>query len=207
MALATQFDRDLRKLFTRRTSWLYAAIGKKRPGPAPAFAKKIVKPAIESLTTTARQILLKKRARKEFQASILAKRQWQTKKNKGHGRAAKKASFRRWYGRNIHGQNCIYVFWSGRRCEYVGRTVRGHGRPSSSFDKYWFSAVTRIDIYSVAGPSVVAKAECLAIDLFDPRRNIYSSSRPKFSKRCPICSAEKEIRRELKRVFPLRAGH
>jgi hypothetical protein len=96
------------------------------------------------------------------------------------------------------------VFWSDRNCEYVGRTLRGKGRPSSSFDKFWFNGVTRIDIYSVASPAVVPKAECLAIDVFNPRRNVYSSSHPKFSRKCPICSAEKEIKRELRAIFPFR---
>jgi hypothetical protein len=64
--------------------------------------------------------------------------------------------------------------------------------------------VTRIDVYSLASPSVVPKAECLAIDLFEPSQNVYSSSKPKFSKKCPICSTEKKILAELKRLFPLR---
>jgi hypothetical protein len=82
--------------------------------------------------------------------------------------------------------------------------MRGKGRPSSSFDKYWFSSVTRIDIYSVGAPTIVPKAECLAMHVFKPRRNAISSSHPKFSKRCPICAAEKEILRELNSIFPLR---
>ena len=123
---------------------------------------------------------------------------------KGFGRRAKKAAFRRWYDKRVRSKNCVYVFWSNRKCVYVGRTLRGKGRPSGSFEKYWFSWVTRIDVYSVASPSVVPKAECLAIDLFDPSQNINSSSKPKYSKRCPICSTEKRISAELRRVFPLR---
>src|SRR5208282_5857695 len=106
-------------------------------------------------------------------------------KQKGFGRTAKKRSFGKWYARQIQSQNCVYVFWSGRRCEYVGRTVRGRGRPSSQFDKFWFGSVTRVDIYSVGGPSSVPKAECLAIHLFDPRQNVNSASRPKYARRCP----------------------
>jgi hypothetical protein len=151
----------------------------------------------------AREIVVTERARAEFKAAVIAKRQWHVK-SKGWGVPAKRASFKRWYEKNIHGHNCVYVFWSGRKCEYVGRTMRGKGRPSSSFDKYWFGSVTRIDIYSVATQTVVPKAECLTMHVFKPRRNAISSSRPKFSKRCPICAAEKEIRRELNSIFPLR---
>lgn len=101
--------------------------------------------------------------------------------------------------------NCVYVFWSGRKCEYVGRALRGKGRPFNSFEKYWFTSVTRVDIYSVATPTVVPKAECFAIHIFEPRRNAISSSRPKFSKRCPICATDRQLRRELNAIFPSRS--
>jgi len=205
MAVAAEFDRELRKLFYRRISWLRAALGKGRPGPAPRFTKKRVAPVLEDLAYKARCILLKKRGREEFDKCYVAKRQWHVRNSKGWGRRAKGKAFRRWYVREIRSHNCVYVFWSGRKCEYIGRTVRGKGRPSSSFDKYWFGGVTRVDIYSVGNPSLVAKTECLAIDIFDPRRNLNSSSRPKYAKKCPICSAEREIRRELKTIFPLQS--
>jgi hypothetical protein len=38
----------------------------------------------------------------------------------------------------------------------------------------------------------IPTAEYLTIDLLDESQNIYSSSKPKFSKKCPICSPEKE---------------
>jgi hypothetical protein len=204
MALVKQFEDDLKKLFLRRTAWLRGAVGKKRPGPPPTFTKKKVKRALERMVLTAREILIKKRGQKAFNSHVLLKRQWQVNSEKGFGRRAKKTAFRLWYDKSVRSNNCVYVFWSGRRCVYVGRTLRGKGRPSSSFDKFWFSSVTRIDVYSVASPSVVPTVECLAIDLFDPSRNVYSSSKPKFSKKCPICSGEKKIKAELRRVFPLR---
>ena len=203
MALVSQFSRELKKLFRRRTAWLHSAVGKKSPGRAPAFTKKRVKPALEKLAKIARESLINRRARPEFDAVTVAKRQWHLK-NKGWGVRAKRDSFKRWYERNIQSHNCVYVLWSHRRCEYVGRTLRGKGRPSSSFEKYWFRSVTRIDIYSVRTPTVVAKAECLAIHIFEPRRNEISSSRPKFSKRCPICVADRDLKRELSAIFPLR---
>lgn len=204
MALAAQFIKGLRKLFDRRTARLRAVIGKKKSGPLPAFTKKKVNPQLEHLKDVARQILLKNRRRKEFKDSVVSRKQWRINKSKGWGRPEKKRNFRRWYEREIRSHNCVYIFWSGPKCEYVGRTVRGKGRPTSAFDKYWFNGVTRIDIYSIKSPAIVPKAECLAIDVFDPRRNINSSSRPKYSRKCPICSSERTIRRELKRIFSFR---
>ena len=174
-----------------------------RPG-GQGEAKKKVKSALERMALIARQVLIKKRGKKAFNSHVLLKRQWQVNSGKGFGRRAKKTAFRRWYDKSVRSNNCVYVFWSGRKCVYVRRTLGGKGRPSSSFDKFWFSSVTRIDVYSVASPSVVSTVECLAIDLFDPSQNVYSSSKPKFSKKCPICSTEKKIKAELRRVFPLR---
>jgi hypothetical protein len=204
MALSVEFDDVLHDLFDLRIAWLRNAIGKKRPGPVPAFTKNKVNPVLDRLGTTARQILLRQRGRQEFEASYVSKRQWQVTRKKGWNYHAKKAAFRSWYDREIRSDNCVYVFWSGRKCRYVGRTLNGKGRPSSAFDQRKFSTVTRIDIYSVKSPTAVPRAECLAIDVFDPHNNVYSSSRPKYSRKCPLCSAEKEIRRELKRIFPFR---
>jgi hypothetical protein len=145
MALVKQFEDDLKELFLRRTAWLRGSIGKKTPGPPPAFTKKKVKGALERMTLTARQILIKQRGRKRFKSLVVLKRQWQVNSGKGFGRRAKKTAFRRWYDKSVRSNNCVYVFWSGRKCVYVGRTLRGKGRPSSSFDKFWFSSVTRID--------------------------------------------------------------
>lgn len=132
MALTTQFDRDLRKLFYRRTAWLRAAIGKKSPGPVPAFAKNKVSPVLERLISIARKIQLKQRGRKEFQAAVFAKRQWQVK-NKGWGKPAKKKSFGRWYEKNIHVRNCVYVFWSGRSVNTWAKQSAAKAGPAAIF--------------------------------------------------------------------------
>jgi len=167
----------------------------------PGFSKKKVKPLVTKTVELARAILVNDQARDDFGTVVASKRQWHVR---GFGRSAKKRGFKEWYAKRIQSHNCVYVFWSGRRCEYVGRTIRGRGRPSSQFDKFWFTGVTRLDIYSVVGPGSVPKAECLAIHLFDPRRNVNSASKPKYARRCPICHSEKRIKKELARIFPLR---
>jgi len=204
MAKTTQFSKDLLRLFKRRTAWLHKAIGKKRPGPAPAFTRRKDKPVLNKLAETAREIVVKSRARAEFNATWTNKSQWHVKKNKGWGIPAKRKSFKLWYEKHIQSRNCVYVFWSGRRCVYVGRTMHGKGRPASSFDKHWFNGVTRIDIYTIKTPTIVPKAECLAMHLFEPRRNAINPAHLRFSKRCPVCVAIKEIQRELNSIFPLR---
>jgi hypothetical protein len=202
MTDAVKFSRELKKLLDLRTARLRSAIGKKRLGPTPALTKKKVKSALKKLSATARKIIVKQQARNEFKKTVIAKRQWHVK-SKGWGVQAKKVAFKHWYAKRIRGHNCIYIFWSGRKCQYVGRTLRGKGRPTGSFDKFWFGSVTRIDIYPIATPTIVPKAECLAVHVFEPRKNAIRPARPKFSKPCPICTAAKEIKRELNSIFPL----
>jgi hypothetical protein len=150
------------------------------------------------------EILVKRRARMEFRGAYAAKRQWQVKRGKGQGVGAKQENFKRWYEKDVGNKNCVYVFWAKRRCVYVGRTLRGHGRPAGWFDRVWFQPVTRIDIYSVRTPTQVPKAECLATHMFDPAENKNWPSIGKYTKKCPICEATREIDHELNSIFRLR---
>lgn len=204
MARRKQFDRGLNKLMRRRTAWLRSAIGRKLPGRAQSFTKAIVQPEIRRLTQIARKILTDQRARNEFSKGVHGrKRQWRVK-GKGHGITSKQQNFRRWYAQNIRNLNCVYVFWAGYRCKYVGRTLKGKGRPAGHFVKYWFRSVTRVDVYPVWKPTMVPMLECLAMDMFDPSENKNSSAKRKYAKKCPVCSTEKQIKNELKRIFRLR---
>jgi hypothetical protein len=204
MALTKEFERKLERLFHRRTSWLRKAIGKKRPGRPHIFNRKKVKPKLDELGDLAGVILAQRRARKEFRRATDGKRQWHVKRGKGYGVDAKRKKFKRWYERHIGNKNCVYVFWAGKKCVYVGRTLHGKGRPAGWFDRVWFQPVTRIDIYSVLRRSEVPKAECLAVHLFDPSENKNLPSFGSYTKECPICQSTKEIDHELKSIFRLR---
>ena len=56
----------------------------------------------------------------------------------------KKQSFKKWYESKITTKNCVYAFWNGKRCLYVGRTLNGKGRPTSHFEKHWFGKATKV---------------------------------------------------------------
>ncbi len=205
MGLDKDFKRGLEKLFRRRIAWLLSAVGQKQPGPAPRFNKKTVRPKLNILTEIAQSILVYKRGRKEFRRSTSDPRRWHPKSGrKGIGVDSKKASFKRWYDKTMDSSNSVYVFWSKKKCEYVGRTLRGKGRPTSHFEKYWFRSVTRVAIYTVQKSSDVPRAECLAIHLFKPRRNKVKSAKVKYTKKCSVCSGVKGIRQELRDLFRLR---
>lgn len=204
MSLTANFDRELNRLFHRRTSWVRQAIGKNRPGRPHIFNRGKVEPKLDELGELAHDILVRGRARKEFRRTVHGKRQWHVKRGKGFGIDAKRKKFKRWYEKYIGNKNCVYVFWAEKRCAYVGRTSRGKGRPAGWFDRVWFQPVTRIDIYSVSRRSEVPKAECLAVHLFDPLENKNWPSFGSYTKECPICQATKEIDRELRSIFRFR---
>ena len=203
MALSKQFERQLQNLFNRRTAWLKHSLGKKQPGRAPIFSKKSVQPRLERLLEVAEESLITRHGNSEFRDLVRAKKQWQVK-GKAFGVDAKIRAFKGWYQKYITSDNCIYVFWSRRRCYYVGRTIRGKGRPSAHFVKYWFPGVTRIDIFSVSSPTRVPKAECLAIHLMSPRYNKNQAAKRRYCPACPICKTKKEIKTDLKRLFRIR---
>jgi hypothetical protein len=204
MGLATKFEKELEKLFRRQTSWLRQAIGSNRSGRQHVFNRRKVKPKLRQLGELATEILVRRRARQEFRRVVGGKRQWHVKRGKGFGIDVKRKRFKRWYEKHIGNKSCVYVFWSRRKCVYVGRTLRGKGRPAGWFDRVWFQPVSRIDIYSVPRRSEVPKAECLAMHLFAPSENKYLPSVGSYTKKCPICHSTKGIDHELKKIFRIR---
>jgi hypothetical protein len=158
MAKAVQFQRILERLFRERADWLLNVLREPRPGAPPKFGRKKVDRAIKDLQQLASGALATKLAKAEFTASVAKRKRWHTK---GWGRREKKRLFNRWYDRHIPYKRCVYVFWSGRHCIYVGKTKRGAGRPSSQFDKYWFNGISRIDIYALRGKRSLPSIECL----------------------------------------------
>lgn len=198
------FDKGLDTLFRRYTEKLRRNVGKKSKGPLPKFDRRRLERGVERLVQIARNAELKAHGHAAFDRAIDKKRQWQVKRGKGWGVDAKKQTFRKWYDNNIYGKNCVYVFWSKRKCLYVGRTGSGGRRPEAHFEKFWFHAVSRIDCYVVNGKRQLPMAECLAIDLFHPAKNKIRSARKKWASRCPVCAKEMIVRKQLKQLFPLK---
>jgi len=201
MAKTVQFKDTLEGLFTRRTYWLRHVIGKRSPGAPPVFSKENVDGAIKKLQGIASAALATKLARTEFSRSIDKKKSWQVK---GYGRKAKKRIFKAWFDEHIPYRSCIYAFWKGRKCVYVGRTREGVGRPSSHFNIHWFNGITRIDIYALRGRRSLPALECLAIHRFQPKENENRAQKAKWTKRCPLCKVHRSIKAELTSIFATR---
>ena len=201
---AVEFDKRLWRLFEDRTAGLKKAILQGHSGRLPVISRRKVSHSIEKLQRLASDCIVDRMAKKEFDKVVDKKKQWHSTKNKGWGWRARRDNFDDWFERHIPYPNCIYVFWQGRKCRYVGRTVRGKGRPREHFAKRWCAHVTRVDIYSTSSASQVPKLECLGIHRFEPTENGPRASIPKWAKKCPVCKVHKLIRKEIRLIFRLR---
>lgn len=204
MARAKDFARELDTLFFRRTHWLRGLFGKRRPGAAPKFSQKHVKSAVARMQDLASDALARRLARREFDSEKKWRKSWHPKEGKGWGRSAKRASFNKWFDKYFGPGPTIYVFWSKRKCLYVGKTSGNGRRVSSHFEKHWFSAATRVDVYAVKSSKSLTSVECMGIHYFQPTRNRFRAERRKWTRKCPLCEVHKDIDSEIRGLFRLR---
>ena len=198
------FDHELFELFEYRTHWLKSLIRKRSPGASPQFNRKRVDKTIKKLQHLGTQSLQTSKLILPLSSFYDVKKQWHPRRGKGHGVRAKEKAFKKWYESQVTYQNCVYAFWSGRNCLYIGRTMNGKGRPSAHFSKHWFSKATRIDIFGSSVKRQVPAFECRMTHKFEPS---YSRIRPGHRKgysRCEICEVRRNIRDEVKYIFALK---
>lgn len=201
---AVEFNRLLDNLFSRRTHWIRKAVQSTSVGRPPTLSRRGVTNTIMQLQTLASECLAEDYAWSEFDRLVEERRQWHVTTRKGWGRDAKRKSFDLWFDQAIRFENCIYLFWSNSTCIYVGRTIRGKGRPQVHFNTHWFSRTTRVDIYSTRSPREVPKLECLAIHRFDPVYNKRRAAKKRWTKPCPVCEVHDYIEDELRYIFALK---
>ena len=203
---ALAFNRQLDGLFHQRTYRLRSLVSKPGRGRTPEFNRAKITRGIRELQQLASNCLATQYARREFDTTVDQHKKWQITASKGRGWREKQRAFGRWYANKIDHRNCIYVFWQRSKCLYIGKTVRGRGRPQSHFSKIWFPKATRVDIYSTSQKSQVPRLECLAIHRFQPSENQQRAATKKWTKKCPVCVVHAEIRWELRRIFSLKRG-
>jgi len=199
--LALEFHKKLDNLFKLRTSWLRRAVDKGIKTKPKILDAKRRREGINELQRIATECLCSEMSKNEFAATVQKKKQWHCTRNKGWSRTQKRKHFDQWFQKYIPFKNCIYIFWKGRKAIYVGRTIKGKGRPQSHFSKFWFNGITRIDIFSTSQASQVPKLECLAIHNFEPQQNGQKASIPKWAKKCPVCEVRHLIETELRDIF------
>jgi len=203
MAFSKSFERELNHLFRQRTDWLRRKLGKSGAGKPPEFSRKKVDSGIRKLQSIASNALAHKLARSEFNEHVASRKNYHVK---GRGLDEKKEKFENWFTAQLRKtRGLIYAFWGNHnKCIYIGRTGSRGSRPSSHFEKFWFSGVKRITIFSVKRQSHIPKLECLAIHRLQPTRNKNKAATKKWTKACPLCTTHKYIEEELRNIFRFR---
>jgi hypothetical protein len=202
MSFANQFEDELLQLFHARThqlkSYMWPTVG-----AAPQLTQKRVRKGIESLQSLAVADYLRSKDAKHILASYDHKRQWQPKRGKGFGARPKASNFKACYDK-INTKNCVYAFWNGSRCLYVGRTLSGKGRPTSHFQKFWFGASTRIDIFGFDRKRDVPRFECMLTHRWEPVHSRVTPASKKYYSVCPVCAGMEFVEDQVKWLFRLR---
>jgi hypothetical protein len=199
MALAKQFSNKLEGLWKRRTAELRALVIPRGVGQPQKFSRRVRDRLINKLLEDATGVLLQREGRSEFRAVASHRRLWQIK---GHGLLKRGASLLGWAEAKLNGP-IVYCFWRKKRCLYVGKGETWRRLTSYQKSAYLLQA-TCIEVFLVRNKSQLAKAECLATHLFEPRDKKVKPARAKWGKACPICRKHDSIRSELKTLFKMK---
>jgi len=198
MAFRKTFERKLSTLLHRRIDPLVRLIKPKR-GPQKVFTKRHREDGIAELQELAEQILRKAVVPGRLKEITSGSRRTMLR---GRGIDDRFKQMCAWAEQSLRGP-IIYSFWRGKRCLYVGKG--GSWRRLRSYRRHiLLQEATSLRVRMVAGKSHVAMAECMSIHLHNPKHNINQSSKPKYSKRCPICKTNREIRDELRSLFRMK---
>lgn len=199
MALTTQFANRLDELWTRRTANLRALVIPRGAGKPAGFSRQHRKRSVNKLLDIATEVLLKRDGKREFKRLCESRF---LKRIKGRGLLDRGERLVHWARETLSGP-IVYAFWRGRQCLYVGKGKSWKRLRSYIRSAYLYSADC-IEVFCIEGRSQVAKAECLATHLFEPRDKRVKPARVKWGKACPICRKHDDIRHELKTLFRMR---
>lgn len=197
-----EFIHELDKLYHIRTDRLRHLLGPARKGKSPTFDRDLLNRTIIKLEKIASKSLARRFQKEEFSRRIMMKKRWLLTRRKGFNLDVKKKNFKQWYKQQFHNHRCsIYVFWTGRKCLYVGKTEKGPDRIISHIFNKRFGSPTRIDVNLVHGKRDLPILECLAIHRFNPRINQMGASKKKYAAKCPLCKRKRQIEKDLRRMF------
>ncbi|MCC6782009.1 MAG: hypothetical protein IT457_04125 [Planctomycetes bacterium] len=200
---AVRFERLLRRLFTHWSAGLVSLVRARR-GPLPNLHSQKLRRAIEKLQDEAEKCRFRTLVINGMRDRYERRVSWRVRTNGGRGPLARRTAFMEWYENHVGARNCVYVFWAGRRCRYVGRTTVGRSRPKTHFEKHWAAGVTRVDVYECRGRRDLAALECLAMHRFQPSHNRARSAQQRYLGKCRVCALRRRVRLEARRIFRLR---
>lgn len=199
MSLENQFSKKLDDLWKRRTAGLRALVVRKGSGQPLQFTRGRRDRSIDQAQEIATRVLLKREGRKEF-SRVVHKRQ--LRQIKGRGGIDRGQKLVNWVKEKVRGP-IVYAFWRNRTCLYVGKggswkRLRGYAK------SIYVRDATCLEVFQISGKSQLAKAECLATHLYNPRDNKVKAADVRWGKVCPICKKHDRIRSELKAIFKMK---
>jgi len=199
LAFQTKFNKELDRLYRRRTDELRSLLSRDKPGPPKRLTKARREATIRKLKEIASRCLASKMWNLERKKYHVVRKRWPVL---GRGLKQKRANFRQWLKDEVprrHGK--VYVFLRGKECRYVGRTRTSGKRPTKHFARKKFTGTTRIDVYSLDKRSAAPLLECLTIHHLDPARNKIRAAKQKWCPKCPLCKLHKRIRTKVRQIF------
>lgn len=209
----SEFNHELDTLYRIRTDKLRHMLGPARKGKSPRFDRDLLNRTVTKLEKITSKALAKPFQQEEFARRVRMKKRWFLTRGKGFKLDAKKKTFKNWYEKIFRHKKCsTYIFWTGRKCLYVGKTEKGPDRIISHIYSKRFGNPDRIDVYSTSGKRDLPILECLAIHRYDPKINKNRKSpKKKFTPKCPLCKRNNQIEKDLRRMFAqkkrIRARH
>jgi hypothetical protein len=199
MALATEFLRLLDRAMKRRTDAMRRLVIPTKG--APKKMNKRVRDSLRAdLLDSASQLLVREKARKEFQRLATPR---QLRFIAGHGIRKRFDNLYSWARENLHGP-VIYSFWKGSRCLYVGKG-KSYRRLSAYKGHHYLTVADSLKVWQVRSKNKVPSAECLAVHLFRPRFNENKPAKVKWGKKCPVCRSHDELKEDLDSLLRLKA--
>jgi predicted GIY-YIG superfamily endonuclease len=196
MALIKEFDRELNALWDSRIAYTRSLL-KKPIGRPKSFSKKDRDKRIRRLEELAVSILTnKKRAESELKKIT---RYTKSMSLWGKDRYDKMVTWVKKKPGPI-----VYSFWRKGKCLYIGQTKSAKERLRNYRKDKLFGMADRVKVHLLRGESHLGKAECLATHLYDPSGNRANPPEKKYSKKCPVCKAKREIKKDIESLFRMK---
>jgi hypothetical protein len=202
LSFQTNLNRELDRLYRRRTDALRTILSRDKPGPHRELTEPRREKAIRELRAIASRCLASKMWKRKIKKFKVEPHRWHAPRG---GLDDKRSNFRTWVTDEVpprHGK--VYVFFRGTKCRYVGRTRTSGKRPALHFALRKLSRTTHTDVYSVRSRSATPLLECLAIHHFKPARNKIRAAKQKWCPRCPLCKIHKKIKTQIRQIFGFR---
>jgi len=199
MTLENKFSQDLDRLWAIRTAEIRSLVVKRGVGKPAKFTKRIRQKRIERILDCASEILVKRDAERELNKVVDRRHLWHVK---GRGLIERGANLIAWSAKKLTGP-IIYSFWRNKKCLYVGK-----GETAARLKNYEKSGYllegNGVEVFCLYSVGQLAKVECLATHLFNPRDQKVKPAKVKWGKKCPICVKHDTIRNDLNSLFRMR---